>query len=59
MLNLRRTHLNPDIFGSADGYDRVGCKLVPHNEWPSAPLDVPIIGLKELPESMCVLLALP
>lgn len=30
---------------------RVGCTLVPHNEWPSAPLDVPIIGLKELPES--------
>lgn len=29
----------------------VGCKIVPHNTWPSAPLDVPIIGLKELPES--------
>lgn len=29
----------------------VGCKLVPHNEWPSAPVEIPIIGLKELPES--------
>jgi hypothetical protein len=29
----------------------VGCKMVPNNEWPSAPVDVPIIGLKELPES--------
>jgi hypothetical protein len=29
----------------------VGCKLVPNNTWPSAPLEVPIIGLKELPES--------
>lgn len=25
--------------------------MVPNNEWSSAPLDVPIIGLKELPES--------
>lgn len=30
---------------------RVGCKLVENNSWPSAPKDVPIIGLKELPES--------
>jgi saccharopine dehydrogenase (NAD+, L-lysine-forming) len=29
-------------------YDSVGCKMVPNNEWPSAPLEVPIIGLKEL-----------
>jgi len=35
--------------GLAD--DSVGCTLVPHNEWPSAPVDTPIIGLKELPES--------
>jgi len=26
----------------------VGCTLVEHNSWPSAPKDVPIIGLKEL-----------
>lgn len=26
----------------------VGCKMVPNNEWPQAPLDVPIFGLKEL-----------
>lgn len=30
---------------------RVGCKLVENNSWPSAPKDIPIIGLKELPES--------
>ncbi len=29
----------------------VGCKMVPNNEWPSAPLEVPILGLKELEES--------
>lgn len=29
----------------------VGCKLVENNTWPSAPKDIPIIGLKELPES--------
>lgn len=29
----------------------VGCKLVDHNSWPSAPTSVPIIGLKELPAS--------
>jgi saccharopine dehydrogenase (NAD+, L-lysine forming) len=29
----------------------VGCKLVENNTWPSAPTSVPIIGLKELPES--------
>lgn len=29
----------------------VGCKLVDNNSWPSAPVNVPIIGLKELPES--------
>nr|ODN79181.1 saccharopine dehydrogenase (NAD+, L-lysine forming) [Cryptococcus depauperatus CBS 7841] len=32
-------------------FEDVGCKLVAHNTWPSAPVDVPIIGLKELPES--------
>lgn len=29
----------------------VGCQLVPNNTWPSAPIDIPIIGLKELPVS--------
>jgi saccharopine dehydrogenase (NAD+, L-lysine-forming) len=28
---------------------RVGCKLVEHNSWSSAPIETPIIGLKELP----------
>ncbi|KAF9454889.1 saccharopine dehydrogenase [Macrolepiota fuliginosa MF-IS2] len=32
-------------------YEKVGCKLVENNTWPSAPKDIPIIGLKELPES--------
>lgn len=30
---------------------RVGCKLVANDSWPSAPTTIPIIGLKELPES--------
>ncbi|THH32013.1 hypothetical protein EUX98_g2182 [Antrodiella citrinella] len=38
------------IFDDAE-YEAIGCKLVEHNSWPSAPLNVPIIGLKELPES--------
>lgn len=29
----------------------VGCKLVDNNSWPTAPTSIPIIGLKELPES--------
>lgn len=29
----------------------VGCKLVENNSWPSAPKEIPIIGLKELPVS--------
>ncbi|GAA5940848.1 hypothetical protein JCM1841_003445 [Sporobolomyces salmonicolor] len=36
------------IFDDAE-YEAVGCKLVEHNTWPSAPLSSPIIGLKELP----------
>ncbi|KAI0762833.1 saccharopine dehydrogenase [Fomes fomentarius] len=32
-------------------YEAVGCKLVENNSWPNAPTDIPIIGLKELPES--------
>ncbi|KZT74771.1 saccharopine dehydrogenase [Daedalea quercina L-15889] len=38
------------IFDDAE-FEAVGCKLVPNNSWPSAPTDIPIIGLKELPES--------
>ncbi|KAL1952111.1 hypothetical protein VTO73DRAFT_1260 [Trametes versicolor] len=38
------------IFNDAE-YEALGCKLVEHNSWPSAPKDIPIIGLKELPES--------
>jgi saccharopine dehydrogenase (NAD+, L-lysine-forming) len=34
-----------------DVSSRVGCKLVDNNTWPSAPKHVPILGLKELPES--------
>ena len=30
---------------------RIGCKLVENNSWPNAPHHIPIIGLKELPES--------
>ena len=29
----------------------VGCKLVENNSWPNAPANMPILGLKELPES--------
>jgi saccharopine dehydrogenase (NAD+, L-lysine-forming) len=29
----------------------VGCKLVENNSWPNAPVTIPIIGLKELPQS--------
>lgn len=33
------------------GHCRVGCKLVENDSWSSAPTSIPIIGLKELPES--------
>lgn len=33
------------------GHCRVGCKLVENDTWSSAPTSIPIIGLKELPES--------
>lgn len=36
------------IFDDAE-FEKVGCKLVEHNSWPSAPIETPIIGLKELP----------
>lgn len=38
------------IFDDAE-YEAVGCKLVANNSWPSAPTEIPIIGLKELPDS--------
>lgn len=38
------------IFDDAE-YEAAGCKLVANNSWPSAPTDIPIIGLKELPVS--------
>jgi len=38
------------IFDDSE-YETVGCKLVDNNTWPSAPVTIPIIGLKELPES--------
>lgn len=42
---------DPQRIFDDEEFEAVGCKLVPHNEWPSAPVEVPIIGLKELPES--------
>ncbi|KAJ7592770.1 saccharopine dehydrogenase [Mycena floridula] len=38
------------IFGDSE-YESVGCRLVENNSWPTAPVDIPVIGLKELPES--------
>ncbi|KAF8269303.1 Formate/glycerate dehydrogenase catalytic domain-like protein [Lactarius quietus] len=38
------------IFDDSE-YEVVGCELVERNSWPSAPTDMPIIGLKELPVS--------
>ncbi|KAJ3711481.1 saccharopine dehydrogenase [Lentinula raphanica] len=38
------------IFDDSE-YEAVGCKLVENNTWPHAPIDVPILGLKELPVS--------
>ncbi|KAJ3545063.1 hypothetical protein NMY22_g2571 [Coprinellus aureogranulatus] len=38
------------IFDDSE-FEAVGCKLVENNSWPSAPTDIPIIGLKELPAS--------
>ncbi|KAI9512863.1 Formate/glycerate dehydrogenase catalytic domain-like protein [Russula earlei] len=35
------------IFDDSE-YETVGCKLVENNSWPNAPIDVPILGLKEL-----------
>ncbi|KAJ9100473.1 hypothetical protein QFC21_003512 [Naganishia friedmannii] len=38
---------NQRIFADKE-FEAVGVKMVPNNEWPQAPLDVPIFGLKEL-----------
>jgi len=38
------------IFNDSE-YEAAGCKLVENNSWPSAPKEIPIIGLKELPVS--------
>ncbi|BGP07158.1 Saccharopine dehydrogenase [Rhodotorula toruloides] len=40
---------DPQRIFDDEEFERVGCKLVEHNSWPSAPLSSPIIGLKELP----------
>ncbi|GJJ09628.1 hypothetical protein Clacol_003852 [Clathrus columnatus] len=32
-------------------YETVGCTLVDNDSWPTAPINIPIIGLKELPTS--------
>ncbi|ORX40235.1 saccharopine dehydrogenase [Kockovaella imperatae] len=42
---------DPQRIFDDEEFEAVGCKMVPNNEWPSAPLEVPIIGLKELPLS--------
>lgn len=44
-------HMLSNILSSSELTNRVGCKLVDNNTWPSAPVTTPIIGLKELPES--------
>ncbi|KAF8898527.1 Formate/glycerate dehydrogenase catalytic domain-like protein [Infundibulicybe gibba] len=38
------------IFDDSE-YETAGCQLVENETWPTAPTTVPIIGLKELPES--------
>ncbi|KAG8708976.1 Saccharopine dehydrogenase [Ceratobasidium sp. 394] len=42
---------DPQRIFDDEEYERVGCKLVENNSWPSAPSTTPIIGLKELPLS--------
>lgn len=37
--------------GGVEIISSVGCKLAANNSWPSAPQHIPILGLKELPES--------
>lgn len=50
---MKRTSLSSNYRILADVLDKSqGCILVPHNSWSSAPLSVPIIGLKDLPVSL-------
>ncbi|EIN13537.1 Formate/glycerate dehydrogenase catalytic domain-like protein [Punctularia strigosozonata HHB-11173 SS5] len=42
---------DPQRIFDDEEYEKVGCTLVEHNSWPSAPVTTPIIGLKELPAS--------
>lgn len=40
---------DPQRIFDDEEYEKVGCKLAPHNTWESIPKNIPIIGLKELP----------
>ncbi|KAG8914988.1 Saccharopine dehydrogenase [Tulasnella sp. 417] len=42
---------DPQRIFDDEEYEKVGCKLVDNNTWPTAPTEIPIIGLKELPVS--------
>ena len=41
---------DPQRIFDDEEYEKVGCKLAPHNTFHSLPKDIPIIGLKELEE---------
>jgi len=51
MPNTRRASSRPPLHPPNLFSFSVGCELVENNSWPSAPTDIPIIGLKELPLS--------
>ncbi|KDN39922.1 Formate/glycerate dehydrogenase catalytic domain-like protein [Tilletiaria anomala UBC 951] len=40
---------DPQRIFADEEYEKVGCKLSPHNTWDQVPPHIPIIGLKELP----------
>ncbi|KAH9812733.1 hypothetical protein DFH28DRAFT_1084142 [Melampsora americana] len=40
---------DPQRFFNDSEFEKVGCQIVEHNSWPSAPSDALILGLKELP----------
>ncbi|EGG01496.1 uncharacterized protein MELLADRAFT_117783 [Melampsora larici-populina 98AG31] len=40
---------DPQRFFNDSEFEKVGCQIVQHNSWPSAPSDALILGLKELP----------
>lgn len=40
---------DPQRFFSDSEFEKVGCQIVEHNSWPSAPSNALILGLKELP----------